>query len=243
MNKALAEQLYYKEEERKAELLNLLNFILAILGLALGLFAFYVNTYLLSIRDAVHDDCFANLMYWGLTGFLVLDFCMLTLSIYFVVKAFHNHTFAYIPSPHELRDRQNELLEHFNTVGSANVSEFAEAEFETNLTTWFLDSAQINDGVNQTRKKYAFIGARFTVISVIVLGLTIIPFIFTPRDDVAKTRITQFDGMLTLTQPHTITNSENTKSSTTKKEQVNDRQKQTKASPAPAPAGKANQGE
>lgn len=198
MNKELAENLYYKEEERKAELLNLLNFVLAILGLALGLFAFYVNSALSSVSPADQTTSICIWCYRAFIAFLVADFVCIATAVVFVIRAFHNHTYQYLPSPGILKQYYDGLLSHYQGTQASNADQLAIAEFDDYLLGQFVAAAERNDGLNQRRKKFIHLATRFCIASITLLGLTFIPFVFTGKSDCSSTKITGFGEALTV---------------------------------------------
>ena len=191
MDIQLAEKLYYKEEERKAELLNTLNFVLAILGLSLGLFAFYVNTCMSSVL----------VVGWILLLFLCLDFLSIGVAIFYVIRAFHNHDYQYLESPNKLKEKYDEFLHYsriMNDGNDENAEKEAKVDFNNSLIENCIQAATENDIVNMRRKKFIHLATRFCIISIVFLAITFIPFVFTKRSDNSLTKITGFKDTLTV---------------------------------------------
>ena len=195
MTKDLAENLYYKEEERKAELLNLLNFVLAILGLAFGWFAYYVNVYLSTVSRTEQTNPF---WYWALLIFLVVTFICIASALACVICAFHGHTVHYIASPRGLSDYYKELLAYYQQMQMPNAGEAATKDFDEFLIEQLIEAAEQNDRLNQKRKKVVHKATGFCIASIILLSLTFIPFFFVKRCDSTSTRISGFGDALTV---------------------------------------------
>jgi hypothetical protein len=226
MDKSLAENLYYKEEERKAELLNLLNIVLAILGLALGLLAFYINASLTNVNAGAQQSSLCLLSYAGFVIFLVLDFLAIAASVYYIIRAFHNHTYQYLPSAKALSEYWVGLLAHYQGQAGGGGQPQAQQDYDAYLTQQFIDAADRNDGLNQRRKMYLHLATRYCIVSITLLGLTFIPFVFTGKSDDTSTRIVGFDAPLSVE----ITSRESTTNQCKEKTNAGERPVQPKRS-------------
>jgi len=218
MDKSLAENLYYKEEERKAELLNLLNIVLAVLGFTLGLFAFYVNASITNVNAGAQDTPICRLSFFFFLFFLVLDFLVMAVAMYFVIRAFHNHTYQYLPAPKVLNDYWGGLLAYYQGQSGANGKQQALQDFDAYLTQQFVDTADKNDQINQLRKKYLHQATRFCIISITLLGLTFVPFVFAGKSDDSLTRIVGFDKPLSVQITHRVSTEDQRKEKTNARE-------------------------
>ena len=136
--------------------------------------------------------------YYGLLFFLATDFACVSMAVFFVIRAFHNHTYQYLASPRVLKDYYEGLLKHYQGSQAQDAEALAAKEFDDYLLIQFVEAAERNDGLNQKRKMFIHLATRYCIASIALLGVTFIPFVFTGKSDSTLTKIKGFGEPLTI---------------------------------------------
>lgn len=175
-------ELYFKENERRSEVLNALNIPIAILT-ALITSLFYIVT-----------NFDYNLEYFLSIIFILLSFISfitLVISIYYLILAFGNFSKSYeykcIAYTNELYSWQKELIKHFESAEDNEKT--ANDYFKNYLAESFSNHTAYNMSVNDEKYELIYSSKKYLILSIIIIFFNLLPFGFNYFNKKGKTEI------------------------------------------------------
>ncbi len=191
----LYKELYHKENERKAEIVNSLNIPIAVTtAISTGIFYFITNF-------DYQVEGFLNFIFVGLSS--ITTICVL-LSIYNLIRAFSDFTKGYeytgIPYVQQLHNWYQELKEYYKEHGDKKKTDEADEHLQQHLVDGFVEHIDHNMYVNDRKTKFVFQSKRWLVISLVSILITAIPFgynFFNKADKIQKIVVLSDDTLKT----------------------------------------------
>ena len=119
-----AEERYYKEHERNAQINNSLSIPIGIIVALLGAVGFF----LLSIPFKIINTPVAWIVLVFFVASLLVLVCCLFLAVYFLRKVFIGLRYAYIPNPRPMCNYAKRLEKYFESQQAKNIDETVAGE-------------------------------------------------------------------------------------------------------------------
>ncbi len=161
--------LYFKENERRQEVLNSLNIPIAIITALSSATYFFITSFDYNIESFL-TGIFISLI--SITGICLL------FSIYFLIRAFSDFTKGYeysgIPYAKELYD-WNKSLEDYYQEHEGN-KDLAKDHYLKFITENLVKHTEHNMYVNDKKHGYIYRSKKFLIISLVLTLITLIPF-------------------------------------------------------------------
>jgi len=186
---AFYKELYFKENDRRQDVLNSLNIPIAIIT-ALSSVIFFVLTNFdnkIGIR--------INYVFYTMVG--ASCFCI-SIAIYYLIRAFSNFAKGYeysgIPYPQELHDWNNDLIEYYKN--NDGTEEDAAKYFEDYLVENFVKQTNYNMDVNDTKLAYIYNSKKFLIMGLVLTLGIMVPYFynhFTKKENNRKIEIIHDD--------------------------------------------------
>lgn len=162
-------ELYFKENERRQEVLNSLNIPIAIIT------ALSSASYLFITSFDYRIEVFLSAIFIGMIS--ITSICLL-FAIYFLIRAFSDFTKGYeysgIPYTNELYDWNKKLERHFEEY--ENDKELANEHYTVFITENLVKHTEHNMYVNDKKHGYIYRSKKFLIIALILTLITLIPF-------------------------------------------------------------------
>lgn len=169
-NYELNKEFYYHELDLKEKITNRINFSFGILTIIIGAVSFCYKKYLVYIDT--------EFRLYILIHFLLL-LATTGISIYYIVRAYYNYTYQYIPSANEIygklhifQDYYNDNKEYFFNVGKSEYIVISEA-ISININKIFREAATTNRTENLRKSNYLRKFSWFVLITIIILIINI----------------------------------------------------------------------
>jgi hypothetical protein len=161
-------ELYFKENERRQEVLNALNIPIAIItALATAIYLF-ITTY---------DYSLSVILNYFFVDFVLLSTISLILAIFYLVKAFCDFYKGYeykgLPYPGELHKWHNDLKSYYQQY---QLNDDSDNTLENTILEKLLSCTDHNMYVNDKKHEYIYNSKKFLVGSLICSLLTFLPF-------------------------------------------------------------------
>jgi len=106
---------------------------------------------------------------------LAIGLVSLGMSVYFLIRALHGHTYKALEKPSVIRKYQKALLDWHTQYGSG--ADGAEEEFEDYIEEVCAEAADVNATLNQIRSEYYFRCYRMIISALVFIALAVIPFV------------------------------------------------------------------
>lgn len=175
MNRKEAEELLYREEERRSSIMHDLNFSLTLLGILVGVMYFYMSSYT-SIELPNDTESYS----WSFYAFLILvgiSTVLMVLSVLFIAIVFTTNKFSYYPKAQDLYSYFNSIMDFYNGNEA-----LARKEYDTEIMKRAIEATDTNQDVNQKRKLYTQWTIRMLFSAFISLFLALVPYLFLPKN-------------------------------------------------------------
>jgi len=161
-------ELYFKENDRRQEVLNALNIPIAVItGLSTANYLF-ITTFNYSMNDIL------NYVFVIMVSLTMLSLIM---AIFFLIKAFSDFSKGYeyqgLPYPGELYKWHNQLKDYNQQYG---LTDNSDEKFENTILEKFLACTDHNTYVNDKKHGYIYNSKKFLVTSLILSLLILFPF-------------------------------------------------------------------
>jgi len=184
VNRKEAEELLYKEEDRRNTIMHDLNFAVTLLGIQVGVMYFYITTYLTNISTA---HCVSEYEVWLGNSFLLLigaSVVLMVLAVFFIVNVFAKNKYHYYP-------RSTEMLDFFKSMVCYHngISERAKPDYDEAMMLRAIEATDKNQSINQYRKQYTQWAIRLLFYAFLALFLALILYFFLPKDLSSAVRI------------------------------------------------------
>lgn len=108
--------------------------------------------------------------------FLLLALTALIPSIYFLIRAYHNHTYKYLRTPKELTEYHEKLLDFHSQTGGS--SEKADQEFDDYVLGSYGACCDHNTLINESRSMYLHSANTFMIAAAVFVLISAIPYFF-----------------------------------------------------------------
>ena len=162
-------ELYFKENERRQEVLNSLNIPIAIITALSSAAYFFITSFDYTI------DFFLSRIF--ITLISITGICLL-FAIYFLIRAFSDFTKGYeysgIPYTKELYDWNKKLEDHFEKY--KNDRSLAKEYYTEFITETLVEHTEHNMYVNDKKYGYIYHSNKFLIIALVLTLTTLIPF-------------------------------------------------------------------
>ncbi len=162
-------ELYFKENERRQEVLNSLNIPIAIITALSSASYFFITSFDYKIESFL-SGIFITLI--SITGICLL------FAIYFLIRAFSDFTKGYeysgIPYTNELYNWNKNLEDHFEEY--ENDRTLAKEHYTIFITENIVKHTEHNMYVNDKKHGYIYRSKKFLIIALILTLITLIPF-------------------------------------------------------------------
>jgi hypothetical protein len=162
-------ELYFKENERRQEVLNSLNIPIAIITALSSASYFFITSFDYKIESFLSGIFIALISITGI--------CLL-FAIYFLIRAFSDFTKGYeysgIPYTNELYNWNKNLEDHFEEY--ENDRTLAKEHYSVFITENLVKHTEHNMYVNDKKHGYIYRSKKFLIIALILTLITLIPF-------------------------------------------------------------------
>lgn len=162
-------ELYFRENERRREVLNSLNIPIAIIT------ALFSGMYLFVTSFDYQVEYFLTAIFIALIS--ALGICLL-LALYFLIRAFSDFTKGYeysgIPYTKELYDWNKNLEDYYEEYEGSKKK--AKKAFETFITENLVKHTEHNMYVNDKKHGYIYRSKKFLIIALVLSLITLVPF-------------------------------------------------------------------
>jgi hypothetical protein len=162
-------ELYFKENERRQEVLNSLNIPIAIITALSSASYFFITSFDYKIESFLSGIFIALISITGI--------CLL-FAIYFLIRAFSDFTKGYeysgIPYTNELYNWNKNLEDHFEEY--ENDRTLAKEHYTVFITENLVKHTEHNMYVNDKKHGYIYRSKKFLIIALILTLITLIPF-------------------------------------------------------------------
>ena len=159
-------ELYFKENERRQEVLNSLNIPIAIITALSSATYFFITSFDYKVETFL-TGIFSCLI-------LITGLCLL-FAIYFLIRAFSDFTKGYgysvIPYTGELYDWNKNLEDYYE-----GNKDLAKEHYSKFITENLAKHTEHNRYVNDKKYGYIYRSKKFLIISLVLTLITLVPF-------------------------------------------------------------------
>jgi len=178
-------ELYFKENERRQEVIDALNIPIAIITALSTANYLFITTFDYTFNRSL--SCFFIII-------VFITFCLLIVSIYYLIKAFSNFQKGYeykgLPYPGELNNWHDQLKIYNNTY---NLPDNSDDLLKQEILDKLLLTTDHNTYVNDKKHEYIYNSKKY-LVSLVISLLTLFPFgfeYFNKKDEIYKVDILQ----------------------------------------------------
>ncbi|CAJ1001012.1 hypothetical protein [Brevibacillus aydinogluensis] len=158
-NHDLFKEMYYFEHERRETINGRISLPIGVLPILIG-----AGLYCLDTQDEVSLGNWTCLFHISLT----LYFCSLTVTTYFLMRAYLGYKYSYLPLPSEIDKYSKDLMDYFDNVPESERVQLVHQKVRIYLEGLYRDNTSSNMIENERKLQFLWRAGYFFIISVVI---------------------------------------------------------------------------